>query len=415
MVAVLLSVGVAGGSGLAIATIHHVEVSIHHIDVGPTCTGNCLQDVVPECAQKICNYLLLGSDSRKGLPSKFGNTTNSPGRRSDTIIVVQVDPIRKRTIVLSIPRDLRVPIPGHGVNKINTSFNYGPNTVVKTVEKLTGLQINHYVEVNFLGFEGLVNALGGVTICVDRPMVDSYSGLDLPHKGCYDMRGAQALSFVRARHVEGDVIPDFSRIARQQQFMRAVISKVLSAGSLAHLPDLISAIKDNLVLDRNLNLYELQDLTKNLNYGDTQKGVTFRVVPAVPLQIQGVDYVTLLQPQANLLFGRIRDGRSLGRLGVQAPLTPLSPASVRVQVYDADSGGKAGRVQAYMEHAGFAALPMQTAPAGLSTSAILWTKGSGDAKELVSAYLPNFDVVFDRVHAQTGVLSIVVGRDFPGI
>jgi LCP family protein required for cell wall assembly len=418
VVAAVLAVGVAGGSGLAIATIRHVESVIPRVTVvppdspNPTCT-NCVQ--ITPCVDKVCNYLLLGSDSRKGLPSRFGNSTNSPGQRSDTIIVVHVDPVHHRTVVLSIPRDLRVEIPGHGLNKINTAFNYGPNTTVKAVQKLTGLKINHYVEVNFLGFQRLVTALGGITICVDRPMTDSYSGLNLPHKGCYDMNGQEALAFVRARHVQGDVIPDFSRIARQQVFMRAVISKVLSAGSLIHLPALVKAVENNLVLDSNLDIFQLQDLTRSLNFEDAQKGVTFRVVPAVPLQVQGEDFVQLVEPQASTLFERIRDGKALGTLGLTAPLTPISPANVQVQVLDANSNGKAAQVEAYLQHAGFDVLPVQSAPADLTKSAILWAPASKDQKELVSAYLTNFDIVFDKVHTTGTTVTIVVGTDFPGL
>src|SRR5262245_4977926 len=294
----VLALLIATGSGFAISTIRHVEANIRKVDVGAGCTDpDCLSSVTPECADKVCNFLILGSDSRKGVPRQFGNTQNSPGQRSDTIMVVTVDPHLNRTVVLSIPRDLRVDIPGYGENKINTAFSHphGANLMVRTVESLTGLQINHYVEVNFLGFESLVNALGGVPVCVNRPLHDTLAGLDLPHKGCYNLKGAQALAFVRARHVEGDNIPDFSRISRQQQFMRALISKSLSAGSLFQLPHLIKAVQNNLILDKNLNLYELQDLTRRLaDLG--QKDVMFRVVPAVPVEIEGIDYLRLEQP-----------------------------------------------------------------------------------------------------------------------
>ncbi|HEX9236263.1 MAG TPA: LCP family protein, partial [Actinomycetota bacterium] len=171
----VLSLMVAAGSGLAIATIHHVEASIVKYDTretDPNCTGfRCLQHVDSHCLRRACNYLVLGSDSRAGLTKqeqkKFGNPNRSKGQRSDTILVVQVDAKLDRTVVLSIPRDLRVDIPGHGFGKINTAFDYGPDVIVHTVENLTGLRINHYVEVNFLGFENLVNALGGIPICID--------------------------------------------------------------------------------------------------------------------------------------------------------------------------------------------------------------------------------------------------------
>lgn len=409
---------VAAGSGFAIATIRHVESNIDKIDVGPGCTDpDCIPHVEPKgCDQDLCNYLLLGSDSRKGVPKRIGTTTNSPGQRSDTIIVVSVDTRLNRTTVLSIPRDLRVDIPGYGQNKINTAINHphGQDLMVQTVKKLTGLRINHFVEVNFLGFQNLVNALGGIPICINRPLLDTLAGLDLPRAGCYNLRGPQALAFVRARHVEGDKIPDFSRISRQQQFMRALISKALSAGSIFHLPGLIKAVQDNLTMDKNLNLYELQDLTRTLAKVG-QKGVHFRIVPAVPLVIGGVDYLQLENPQADQLFERIRKGLALGSIGVTAVLTTISPANVTVQVLDANSGGEAQKVVDFLEKAGFVVLPLQTAPPELTISEILWRRTSAEEKEVVASYLTLLPTRSDKDHTRSTAVTIVVGQDFPGL
>ena len=408
----LLSIAVAAGSGLGIATIRHVEGQLIKIDVGAGCQGNCLPDVVPEpqCSKKPCTFLILGSDSREG----FVKNTNVEGQRADTIILVQVDPVHERTIVLSIPRDLRVNIPGFGMNKINTAFSHGPNVMVKTVTQLTGIKINHYIEINFVGFEGIVNALGGVPICVDRPLIDQLTGLNLPRKGCYNLKGQQALEFVRARHIEGDLIPDFSRISRQQQFMRAVIQKSLSIGSVTQLPDLIDAVKSNLVIDKNLNLYSLQDLTIKLaELG--QHGVDFRVVPSVPEMIGDVAYVTLLEPRASDLFKRIREGQNLGGLGREAPGTPVSPANVAIRIFDADSGGQAEEVAAYLSKAGFDVGPVLPAPADLPTSQIIWGHSGAGESRVVSAYLTSMLVVYDNARARRSEITIVIGSDFPGV
>ena len=410
----VLSLVLSASSAFAIATIHHVEHSVAKIHTEPSCTEQSCLPIEPQCLEQRCVFLVLGSDSRKGAPGSFGTTKDSPGKRSDTILLVQVDARHNRTIVLSIPRDLRVQIPGHGEGKINTAFTFGPNTMVRTVEKLTGLRINHYVEVNFLGFEGVVNALGGVPVCVNKPLVDSLAGLNLPHAGCYTLRGPRALAFVRARHIEGDIIPDFSRIARQQQFMRALISKVLSAGSLLHITDFIKAVQDNLRLDANLNLYALQDLTRKLGVLG-QGGVTFRIVPSVPVAINGVDYVQLVQPQAGHLFTRLRQGRPPGDLGVAAPLTRISPANVTVQVLDAGSAAATLRVANYLQRAGFVVLPIEPAPAGLTTSQILWNAQSADEKEVVASYLTLVPPKRDRAHTSGATVTVVIARDFQGI
>jgi LCP family protein required for cell wall assembly len=412
----LLSLLIAVGSGFAIATIRRVEDRIPKRGVGPGCTGEeCIPSVDPVCIREACTFLVLGSDSRQGLTKKqlsaFGG---SAGQRADTIILVQVDAQKDRTVVLSIPRDLRVPIPGHGVNKINTAFNHGPDVMVKTVEQLTGLHVNHYVEVNFIGFQRLIDALGGIPVCINKPMKDKLASLNLPHAGCYNLRGAQALGFVRARHIEGDAIPDFSRISRQQQFMRALIEKALSIGSVFRLPELIKAVEDNLVVDENMNIYALQDLTRKL--GELgQSRVAFRIVPAVPIELNGVDYLKLLEPQASRLFKRMREGTWLGGVGKEAPLTPLSPANVTVQVLDASSTGRAQEVAAYLRKAGFVVPPVKTAPAELTTSVILWGHDQTKLKEVVSAYLTSLDVVRDNKHTTGSVVVVVVAPDFPGI
>jgi LCP family protein required for cell wall assembly len=414
----VLSLVVAAGSGFAIGTIHRVEGVIKKLPVDPRCKGQECLSIDPVCIREACTFLILGSDSRQGLSEKeqksFGNSSQVTGQRSDTIILVQVDVQKKRTVVLSIPRDLRVPISGHGMNKINTAFNYGPNLMVKTVEQLTGLHINHYVEVNFIGFERLVDALGGIPVCIDRPLKDKLSGLNLPRAGCYNLRGTRALAFVRARHIEGDAIPDFSRISRQQQFMRALIEKALGIGSVFHLPDLIKAVQDNLIVDENMNIYSLQDLTRKLGQLG-QRRVVFRIVPAVPIQVNGVDYLRLIENQATALFKRMRDGRPLGNLGKEALLTPLSPANVSVQVLDANSGGRAQQVVGYLQRAGFVALPLKEAPPELTRSQILWGHRQAKLKEVVAAYLTSLDVVHNDNLGRGSVVVVVVGSDFPGI
>ena len=411
--ALVLSLGIAAGSGLAIASIRHFERTLVKIDVGRGCRGaGCLRDIEPgPCIREACNFLIIGSDSRRG----FRRNTQVEGQRADTIIVVQTDVRNDRTVVLSIPRDLRVRIPGDGWNKINTAFERGANTIVRAVEQLTGLQINHYVQVNFVGFERLVNALGGVPVCVNRPMVDSLSGLNLPRAGCYNLKGRQALAFVRARHIEGDIIPDFSRIARQQQFIRAVIDKALSAGAALRYLEIAEAISDNLKMDRGLDLYSLQDLTLQLaRLG--QQGVDFRVVPTRPVDIEGVSYLELIRPDAPRLFRRIRDGLALGRVGKEQQFVGLSPANVFVRVMDADSGGAAGEVAEYLRRAGFVVTATEPAPPQLRRTALLWGHGATEELKTVAAYLSTIDRIRrDDRHTVGREITVVIGPDFPGI
>ena len=175
--AAIFSMLLVVGSGLSIAGIQYLDDSLPKVESGEGADPHTgLPDVTPFCVRKACNYLILGSDSRAGLSAgeqaSFGSPQSVKGRRSDTIIVVHIDPDAKRAIVLHIPRDLRVRIPGHGTGKIASALEYNANTVVRTVERLTGLSINHYVQIILAGFEKIVDAVGGAPICVNRPMRD---------------------------------------------------------------------------------------------------------------------------------------------------------------------------------------------------------------------------------------------------
>ncbi|MFN2544853.1 MAG: LCP family protein [Actinomycetota bacterium] len=298
-----------------------------------------------------CNYLLLGSDSRVGLTEgeqvMWGSESDVGGHRSDTIMLVHLDSTRKQAVILSFPRDLYVNIPHQGWDKLTSAYAGGPGRVALTLENLTGLRINGFAGVNLAGFEKVVDALGGVPICVDRPMFDELTSLNLPHAGCYDLDGFQALAFVRSRHVEGDCIPDFSRIARQQQFLRAVIAKVLSPGQIVHAASLIQAVAENLTVD-NLNLADLIHLTSELK-GVSTGAADFRAVPGTTATISTGQSVVKMDPEARKLFKRLRNGNPhLGDIGRTLALTPPSPAQIKIRVFDDSSGGVAQQVLDYL-------------------------------------------------------------------
>ncbi len=294
-----------------------------------------------KCAQKDCNYLLLGSDSRTGLTKEqqiqFGTNQDIGGsNRSDTIIVVHVQPDQKRATFLSFPRDLWVDIPGMGFNKINAAFEggikgFGAQRVARTVTALSGLRIDHVLYVDLAGFEGVVNAMGGVQMCVPYPMVDPLTALDIP-AGCQHFDGKTALAYVRTRHQPCDTIPDFARIARQQQFLRAVLAKILSPGQLLSLPKLIRPVLSSLVVDRGLNPAELAYLAGELQ-GVTTGNADFRTVPTVPGWEGALSVVHLVQPEADQLFGRIRNDKPIGDVGLTQEQTPPSPAVITAAVY----------------------------------------------------------------------------------
>ena len=179
------------------------------------------------------NYLLVGSDSRAGLTKaqkKKYATGNAEGQRTDTIMLVHVSDSGGKPVMVSLPRDSYVPIPGHGSNKINAAFAIGgPKLLTETVEDVTGVHVDGYLEIGFGGFANLVDAVDGVTLCVPRDMKDKKAGIDLK-KGCQNLDGGNALGYVRSRYE--DPMGDIGRAARQRQFLGALMKKVATPATV---------------------------------------------------------------------------------------------------------------------------------------------------------------------------------------
>ena len=412
--AMVVSLAIAAGSVYGISLYHKAEGELVTVDPPNVKHGGHQDDaaaVVPECGQNVCNYLILGSDSRKGLSKeeqiKYGSNKTVPGRRSDTIMLLHIDPSKEHATVLSFPRDLWVHIPHVGMGKITSAYEAGEYRVANVVHRLTGLPINGFMTVNLAGFEGVVRALGGVDICVDRAMVDPLAGLDIP-AGCQHLSPEMALSFVRARHVCGDAIPDFSRISRQQQFLRAVLSNVLSPSAAFHAESIIDEVLPNLRVSPDIKPADILYFVNQLR-GLTTGAVDFRTVPGNPYAtvfVPGLGNrdVVELEPEAKELFRRLRKGQPLGDLGLAIAQTPPSPAVVEVQVIESSSGGVAEQVKDILDRSGFLTQPVGTANAfGVEGPAILFdpTPEGKAAADVVKGYLGKVP----EVRAEAGALE----------
>ena len=176
--------------------------------------------------------LLVGSDSREGLTRaerKRLGTGSSEGQRTDTIMMLSIPPGGEPALI-SIPRDSYVPIPDNGTNKINAAYAFGgPELLVQTVEQNTGVRIDAYTEIGFGGFADMIDAVGGIRMCLDKPIQDTDSHLDLP-KGCQLMDGTTALGYVRMR--KADPLGDLGRVQRQREMLAAVAKKAVSPVSV---------------------------------------------------------------------------------------------------------------------------------------------------------------------------------------
>ncbi len=179
-------------------------------------------------------YLLVGSDSRAGLTAAerkaLGVGGDAAGRRTDSIILVHTPSGSGKPVLISIPRDSYLPIPGHGKNKVNAAFAIGgPKLLAQTLEQATGLPIDGYVEIGFGGFAGVVDSLGGVEVCVKRDIKDAKAHIDLK-KGCQTLDGKNALGYVRARY--SDPKGDLGRAERQRQFLGAIMKKAATPATV---------------------------------------------------------------------------------------------------------------------------------------------------------------------------------------
>ena len=177
-------------------------------------------------------FLLVGSDSREGLSKaeqKRLGTGSSAGQRTDTIMIVYSPP-GGQPVLISIPRDSYLPIPGHGSNKINAAYAFGgPELLTQTVEQNTGLRVDGYLEIGFGGFVNIIDALGGIEMCLPKAIKDRDAHIDLP-KGCQTLSGVNALGYVRMR--KADPRGDLGRVERQREMLAAIAKKAASPASV---------------------------------------------------------------------------------------------------------------------------------------------------------------------------------------
>jgi LCP family protein required for cell wall assembly len=277
------------------------------------------------------NFLVLGSDSQ------------ALDNLSDTMWVVRVDPAQRQALVVSFPRDLWVHIPGQGLGKINAANNGGPQKVIDTMKTDFGIGINHYVQIDYKSFKGVVNAIGTVPVYVPYAARDDQSGFYSPVAGCKSFTGYDALQYVRSRTLSyysqserrwlaADAVPDIDRIARQQDFVRRLVS--LAAAKSRNNPltanAVVNRVLENLTIDTGLSrddVLTLVDAFLGVNPSDT-KHVHFETIPSAegPNQ-QGEQVLYLHQPDVAAMISRLA-GTGIGNNPsvTSAPTSP-SPSS----------------------------------------------------------------------------------------
>lgn len=301
------------------------------------------------------NYLVVGSDVR--------TDGSVGGRRSDTVMVVRVDPRSNHAAVLSIPRDLVVPIAGTGEkDRINSAYSHSRATLMDTIRDSLGIELQHYVEIDFESFEGLVDSAGGVPLWFGSPVKDERSGLFVPESGCVVLDGEQALAFVRSRELQyltssgrwsvPDPTADLGRIERQQVFIRRVLmeAKQQIASNPARIPQLVNRAVDAVAVDEEMSIGDLVDLANRLKDFDPDNLRTY----SLPVVETG-DGATVALEEAEaapvLAYFRGRD------------LEEVAPEMVTVQVLNGSHvPGQAGEASKAFEKLGFMVTEPDTSP-----------------------------------------------------
>ena len=373
---------------------------------------------------KALNVVLMGTDTRTGKGNQgYGKKGMNYGERSDTAIVLHVSADRSNAIAVSIPRDTLTHIPtcvnskgqtvGNKTTKFNDAYSVGgPACTIKTVNEITGMDITNFVKVDFGGFKKIVEAVGGVEICLAKPINDPKSGLKLP-AGKQTVTGEEALAFVRARHNIGDG-SDTSRIRRQQAFISSLSRKVLSSGTLlnpASVIGLLDAATQSITADPQMaDLKQLQELVLSLK-GISPKNLTFLTMPWKPAG----DGANVLEnkKKARPVWKAMRDDTAYPPKPTNGqPTLSSAPGSIFVDVFNGTSTpGMARKVAKQLKAQGYRVQNAGNAPAPVTATVVQYSpKWDTSAKTLLWATSAKADATGSGQR-----MTLTIGPDFTAI
>jgi LCP family protein required for cell wall assembly len=376
------------------------------------------------------NFLVVGSDSRAeisaddpGADGMIGGEV-PPGQRADSLMIARVDPDSERIDLLSVPRDLWVPIAGTGEEqRINTAYSKSAQAVVDTVQASLGIPIHHFVEVDFGGFSSLVDSLGGVPMYFSEPVRDTNSGLFIYETGCRVLNGAEGLAYARARHLEyesngewtSDPTGDLGRMTRQQLLTRAALAKAqtLGLGDVGKLRGLVDAGVGSVSLDSTLGTGDLIDLGGRISDLDPDRMQTHSL-PVVPHTTSGGAAVVLLDDAAAQPVLDIFRGITAAAPVTTTTAPPPTESSVTVRVYNGtDIEGEARRVSFVLTTDGdFKGGVVESAPDPVSRTYVEYPRGSRAMGELVARWLSPQVELYENAALPPATVAVVLGGDF---
>jgi len=416
---------VSGGVGAGYVFYSTVKGLVAHAQLGSPALPNTEQGrsenaALPNLASERVNILLLGTDKR---------TTEIGPSRTDTMIVLTVDPQSKTAGMLSIPRDLWVSIPGYSEGRINTAHfigdrdrypGGGPALAKKTVQYTLGVPIHYYVRVNFEGFERLIDAIGGITVDAPEHILDTkfpdgnfgYMTVDIP-AGVQHMDGKTALQYARTRHGSSD----FARARRQQQVIKAVRDKVLSLDlPLTRIPEMLKIVGDSVQTDLSLNeMYSLAKLAREIPMQSLQGGVIDESMTTTQITPDGADVLIPNRARIRELVNQI-----FGGAGASTPAANgkelIEREAAKIEVQNGTlTPGLAQLVADYLKGLGYNVVAFSNADRSDYASTVL-TDYTGKPNTL-GALAERFKVGLDNIRHSTvkpgeADIRIILGQDY---
>lgn len=429
-------------TGAAWGTTKYVDANLNKVDALDQ-SSSSVQN--PDAQRGDENYLLVGTDSRAGSNGAVGagTTADAGGARSDTVMLAHVPANRGRVVVVSFPRDLEIDrpsctewnntdatynsnttVPAEKRSKLNAAYaTGGPKCLVQVIQQISGLKINHFVGVDFAGFEALVNQIGGVEVCAKAPLVDDELGTVLAKAGTQVIDGKTALNYVRARKVEAEGTGDYGRITRQQRFLSSLLRKAMSTDVLLNFGKLTGFISGftATTFGENIGADSLITLGQSLQ-GLSAGRVTFITVPTTGTR-DGNEVPN--SREITTIFHAIIDDAPLpGEQGAgSAPRTSAAPTpttaapkpggSAQIDVLNATStSGLAASTAKQLTDLGYTIDEITTASSTRATTTIRYSAEQTDAAKQLASSVPNAQL--QAVPGLGATIELVLGKDFDG-
>lgn len=400
-------------------------------------------------------YLIVGTDTRSGKNGQIGagTTEDAGGARSDTVILVNIPADRSRVVAVSFPRDLQINrpecttwdndkgeytgqiVPAETGAKLNTAYgDGGPKCIVDTLTAISGLNINHFIAMDFSGFEKVVNKIGGVEVCSPVPLNDFELGPILTKPGKQKIRGKAALNYVRARTIDTEGNGDYGRIKRQQLFLSSLLRGALSSKVLSN-PATLNGIVDTFIQNSfvdQVNTDDLLQLAQSMQGLDAGR-VTFLTVPTSGTAEDGSGNEIPRDADIRAIFDAIINDEPLPGEKEEKPAgtttstttspTPSRPADVTVSALDPYSvsmrvlngtgtAGVATGIAESLANQGFGVQGVADASENRTDTVVRYGEGQQAAAATVAQLFPGASIQADNT-VQSGI-EVIVGSDYSG-